>query len=209
MAFSADFIDYSEMSRESLLKMLATKLVSGTGPHTFYMKTLESGLAYSNSIRSDPSARLLSYYADRVPDIASLVELVNSFANRVSTLHDPLLLDYAMQRSFPFPRSMGTFAERGKRWAEDIYDGNEPAKVRRFSEAVLKLRQDYGLFPEMMKSVLPSLAPVLLKPEFRAMQQTKKSIFFFVGPDRLLTDAERRLSIPRLMRLYASDLWMN
>jgi hypothetical protein len=81
---------------------------------------------------------------------------------------------------------MGTFAERGRRLAEDIYDGNEPEKVRRFSEAILNLRHDPGLFPAMMNSVLPSIAPVLLKPEFRSVQRSKRSIFFFVGPERLV-----------------------
>lgn len=208
VAFSANFLGYSDLDRQSLIKMLSSKLVSGTGPHSVYMKTLESGLAYSNSIRSDPSAKLLSYYADRIPDIASLVELVNSFAGVIPSLRDPSLFDYVLQRSFPFPRSMATFADRGKNLAQDIYDGNEPAKIRRFSESILKLKDYPHLFSEVRKSGLPSIGPVLLKAEFRDLQQSDRSIFFLVGPERLLADAEKRLAISRLLRLYGSDFWM-
>ncbi len=208
VVFSSDFIGYSEVNRQSFIKMLSSKIGSGTGPHTFYMKTVESGLAYSNSVRSDPGSKLLWYYADRVPDITSLVELVNSFAAAIPKLDDPSLVDYVLQKSFPFPRSMSTFTERGKRLAQDIYDGNEPPKIRRFSEAILKLRSDSNLQSEIVQSGLLSIAPVLLKPEFRELQRSERSIFFLVGPERLLADAEKRLALPRLFRLYPSDFWM-
>jgi hypothetical protein len=173
------------------------------------MKTIESGLAYSNSVGSDPRNRLLMYYADRVPDIGSLVRFVNSVAASIPALNDASLIDYTLQKAFPFQRSMSSFADRGKNFARDIYDGNEPAKVRRFSEAILKLRDDPGLMSEVTRSGLPSIGPVLLKPEFRNVQRSQRSIFFLVGPERLLADAEKRLAIPRLLRMYPCDFWMN
>jgi hypothetical protein len=188
---------------------LASKLASGTGPHTFFMKTIESGLAYSKSIGSDPRNRLLMYYADRVPDIASLVQLVNSVAASIPNLDDASLLDYTLQKAFPFQRSMSAFADRGKNLAHDINDGNEPAKIRRFSEAILRLRDDPGLMSEVTRSGLPSIGPVLLKPEFRNVQRSQRSIFFLVGPERLLAEAEKRLAIPRLLRMYPCDFWMD
>lgn len=209
VVFSADFLGYTQLDRQSLITFLASKLASGTGPHTFFMKTIESGLAYSNSIGSDPRNRLLMYYADRVPDIASLIQLVDSAAASIPNLNDASLLDYTLQKAFPFQRSMSSFADRGKNFARDIYDGNEPAKVRRFSEAILKLRDDPGLMSEVTRSGLPSIGPVLLKPEFRNLQRSQRSIFFLVGPERLLAEAEKRLAIPRLLRLYPCDFWMH
>jgi hypothetical protein len=101
----------------------------------------------------------------------------------------------------------GPFAERGKKLAEDIYDGNEPAKVRRFSEAVLMLKHDPDLLPQILRSGLPSISPVLPEPQFKAVQREERSIFFFIGPERLLADAEKRLAVPKLVRLYPSDFW--
>jgi hypothetical protein len=182
VVFSVDFLGYTQLDRQSLITFLASKLASGTGPHTFFMKTIESGLAYSNSIGSAPRNRLLMYYADRVPDIASLVQLVNSVAASIPNLNDASLLDYTLQKAFPFQRSMSAFADRGKNLAHDPYDGNEPAKVRRFSEAILKLRGDPGLMSEVTRSGLPSIGPVLLKPEFRNVQRSQRSVFFWSVP---------------------------
>lgn len=209
VVFSADFLGYAELDHRSLITFLASKLASGTGPHTFFMKTIESGLAYSNSVGSDPRNRLLLYYADRVPDIGSLVQFVNSVAASIPDLNDATLIDYTLQKAFPFQRSMSSFADRGKNFARDIYDGNDSAKVRRFSEAILKLRNDPGLMLEVTRSGLPAIGPVLLKPEFRNVQRSQRSIFFLVGPERLLADAEKRLAIPRLLRMYPCDFWMN
>jgi hypothetical protein len=209
VVFSADFLGYTQLDRQSLITFLASKLASGTGPHTFFMKTIENGLAYSNSIGSDPRNMLLMYYADRVPDIASLVQFVNSVAASIPNLNDASLLDYTLQKAFPFQRSMSAFADRGKNLSHDIYDGNELAKVRRFSEAILKLRDDPGLMSEVTRSGLPSIGPVLLKPEFRNAQRSHRSVFFLVGPERLLAEAEKRLAIPRLLRLYPCDFWMD
>jgi hypothetical protein len=104
---------------------------------------------------------------------------------------------------------MSSFADRGKNFARDIYDGNRPAKVRRFSEAILKLRDDPGLMLEVTRSGLPSIGAVLLKPEFRNVQRLQRSIFFLAGPEALLVDAEKRLAIPRLLRMYPCDFWMD
>jgi Zn-dependent M16 (insulinase) family peptidase len=207
VVFSAHSHGYTQVDRESLIKALSSTVASGTGPHTFHMKVFESGLAYSSGMVSEPQIELLSYYADKVPDLASLVSLIDSLADAIPTIEDPALIDYILQKAFPFPRSMSPFAERGKKLAEDIYDGNEPAKVRRFSEAVLMLKHEPDLLPQILRSGLPSIAPVLPEPQFKSVQREERSIFFFIGPESLLADAEKRLSVPKLVRLYPSDFW--
>src|SRR6185437_5039171 len=207
VAFSSDFFGYQQFDRSALIQMLASKLGSGTGPHTFFMKTFESGLAYSTAMASDPRNESLMYYADRVPDIAALVQRINSFAAELPTLRDKLSLDYTLQKAFPFQRSMLSFTERGKRLACDIRDGRTPATIRRFSEAMVTLRNDPNLMNELAKSAIPTIAPVLLEAQFRDSQRANRSIFFLAGPERLLQDTERRLALPKLLRMYPADFW--
>jgi Zn-dependent M16 (insulinase) family peptidase len=207
--FYADFPGYSHLDRKSLLQVLSSKLVSGSGPHSFFMKAEEDGLAYGSSVSSDPSLRLLRYYAGRSPDIASLIDLVNSIATTIPQLQDEALIDYAMQGTFSPPRSMLTFTERGRAIAKDIRDGNDPAQTRRFSEAILKLRSEPNLLSELTKTAMDSMCPVLVRKGCARQQQEARSLFFFVGPERLLADAENRLPVPKLLRLYPSDFWVD
>jgi len=208
MVFYADFPGYSQLDRRSLLRVLSSKLVSGKGPHTSFMKSREDGLAYDSSITSDPSLKLIWYYGARSSDPSSLVGMVNSIAESVSGLNDEFLIDYALQQTFALPRSMSTFSERGKGLARDIRDGNDPETVRRFSQAVLQLRKDPNLLSELARASLDSISPVLVKKEFKSQQREARSLFFFVGPDRILSDIEKRLAVPGFLRLYPSDFWM-
>jgi hypothetical protein len=207
--FYADFPGYSHLDRKSLVQLLSSKLLSGSGPHTIFMKAEEDGLAYGSSVSSDPSLKLLRYYAGRSPDIASLINLVNSIVTMIPQLHDEALIDYALQGTFSAPRSMLTFTERGRAIAKDIRDGNDPAQVRRFSQAILKLRGEPNLLAELTKTALDSMCPVLIRKECEQQQRQGRTLFFFVGPERLLADAENKLPIPKLLRLYASDFWID
>jgi Zn-dependent M16 (insulinase) family peptidase len=209
VVFYANFPGYSQVDRKSLLQVLSSKLVSGSGPHTIFMKAEEDGLAYGSSVSSDPSLRFLRYYAGRSPDVSSLIELVNSIASTIPQLRDESLIDYALQRTFSPPRSMLAFSERGRAVAKDIRDGNDPAQVRRFSQAILKLRGEPNLLSELTKTALDSMCPVLIRKECAQRQREARSMFFFVGPERLLSDAENRLPIPKLLRLYPSDFWID
>jgi len=71
----------------------------------------------------------------------------------------------------------------------------------------LMLKHDPDLLPQILRSGLPSISPVLPEPQFKAVQREERSIFFFIGPERLLADAEKRLAVPKLVRLYPSDFW--
>jgi Zn-dependent M16 (insulinase) family peptidase len=209
IVFYADFPGYSQLDHKSLVRILSSKLVSGSGPSTLYTKIEEDGLAYGSSINSDPSLRLLQYYAARSPDIPSLIELVNGIATAIPQLQDESLLDYAVQKAFPVPRSMSTFTERGMGIAKDIRDGNDPTRISRFSQAILKLRSEPNLLTELNQEFLESIGPVLVKKQFTQQQRDARSLFFFVGPERLLAEAESTLQIPTLLRLYPEDFWLD
>ena len=64
------------------------------------MKAEEDGLAYGSSISSDSSLRLLRYYAGRSPDVASLIDLVNSIVTTIPQFQDDSLIDYALEGTF-------------------------------------------------------------------------------------------------------------
>ena len=209
MVFYADFPGYSQLDHKSLVQQLSSNLAAGSGPHTFYMKAQENGLADGSSVYSSPRLRLLRYYAARTPDIPALVKSVNSTAEGLSSVHDPYLVDYALQETFPIPRSMSTFTERGRGIARDIRDGIEPAKIRRFSQAILKLRTDPDLLSELTSTAMDSVCPVLIKKDCLPQQQGARSLFFFIGPERLLAEAQKKLAIPRLLRAYPSDFWLD
>ena len=209
MVFFADSAGYEHADHKSLVRQLASNMAAGAGPHTFYMKAQEDGLADGSSIYSDPRVRLLRFYAARTPDITALIQLVNSTAQTLSALRDPTLVDYALQETFPIPRSMATFTERGKGIASDIQDGIDPTVVRRFSQALLRLRGDPNLLSEITSNAMEAVCPVLIKTDCRAEQQESRSLFFFVGSERFLSDAERKLVLPKLLRAYPSDFWID
>lgn len=209
MVFFADYPGYTQLDHRALAQVLSANLVSGAGPHTFFAKTIQDGLAYSNGIVFNPGQRLVRYVAENSPDIVALMQLVNSTAASISELHDSSLVDYSLRGALPWPRSMGTSSERAIGLAHDIRDGNDPSKVRRFSMALLSLRNDPNLLEEITRGVMDALAPVLVDPRFHEQQKNAKSVFFFVGPDRLLAEAERRLPIPMLLRVYPSDYWID
>jgi len=204
----SDFINYSQVDRESLVKLLASGLLAGRGPNSLYIKARESGLAYGFLMRSDPGRGLILYYADRSQDVPSLMGVMNSIAKRIPEIQDPRFLDYALRQPFSIPRSIYTFSIRGRLLAEDMRDGNTPQKVRRFSEAVLKLRHDPRLFSELTRAGLSSICGILLEPQCKDRQKAAHSIFFFVGSEKILSDAEKRLPVPKLLRLWPSDYWL-
>ena len=97
----------------------------------------------------------------------------------------------------------------GRGIATDIRDGNDPAQVRRFSEAILKLRAEPNLLSELTSLAADSICPVLVKNECMPQQQQTRSLFFFTGPERLLADAEKKLGMPKMLRIYPSDFWID
>ena len=103
---------------------------------------------------------------------------------------------------------MSSFSERGKAAAQDIRDGLEPEKVRRFSEAILSLTRDPNLLSELTQAGLKAICGVLLRDDCKEQQQSENSLFF-VGSEQVLSDVEKRLAIPRFLKLYPSDFWID
>jgi hypothetical protein len=208
VAFYSDFPEYSQLDRKTLLRVMASNLFQGSGPHSFFAKTWARGLAYQNNLGSDPALKLMWYHADKSPDIPSLIRLVNSIASGAPELRDPSLVDYVLALMFSFSREMSTTSERGKEMAHDLRDGNEPEKNRQYSQAILRLRHDPDLLRALTDAGLTSICGVLLRDDCKREQEAEHSLFFFVGQEQVLSDVEKQVPIPDLRRLYPSDFWM-
>jgi Zn-dependent M16 (insulinase) family peptidase len=206
--FYTDIPGYADVDRNSLIRVLASKIFSGTGPYGFFTKTSESGLAYDNGIATDPHRKIVLYIADRVPDIAALLNLVNSTAANVTDLHDPKIVDHVLSKTFSFSRAAATFSERGKAMALDVRDGEDPATIRRFSESILHLSKDPKLSEELAAAGISSICGVMMKPRCNAEQQAGNSLFFFEGSEKVLSNAERSIPIPKFLRVWPSDYWI-
>jgi Zn-dependent M16 (insulinase) family peptidase len=207
--FSADFPSYGQLDRKSLVRVLASGLFSGAGPQSFQARTWTRGLAYHNGIFNDPGTKRIWYYADRSPDIASLIAFVNEMAATALDSSGPSIVDYALSNTFTFSRARSTFSERGKAAAQDIRDGQDPEKIRRFSEEILKLRKEPDLRSELIRARLTAICGVLLRDDCIDQQKSEGSLFFFVGSEEVLSDVEKRLTMPKLLRLYPSDFWLD
>ncbi len=205
--FYSDFPGYLQLDRESLMRVLSSQLLAGSGPQSIYAKTVETGLAYDDGIVSRPGLKILWFYANRTLDIPALMMRVNSVAEHLPDLSDPFLVDYAFRQTFSIPRFLSSFSQRGRAMAIDIRDGNSPDKIRRFSQALLSLRQEPNLLSDLIRDGLASIGAVLLDEKYKNYQRSSRSLFFFAGPEKVLSDIEQRLSIPKLQRLWPSDFW--
>jgi Zn-dependent M16 (insulinase) family peptidase len=206
--FLADFPGYFQLDHESLVQTLSSELLAGAGPQSLFMKTWEAGLAYDNGIDTHPDTRLVEYYADRIPDVPALIEFVNVTAQKIDRLNEDKLVDYALSGIFSFSREMLPLSKRGRELANDIRDGVQPDKLRRFSEAILEMRRDTNLASDLKRAGLASICGVLLLEDCRPQQAHTESTFFFIGSEKILTEAEKRLSISGLRRLYPHDYWI-
>ena len=207
--FLADFPGYSQLDQKSLEQVLASNLLSGAGPSSLYMKTWEAGLAYSNGVASDPDTQILTYYADRSPNLSALMQFVLSNAKGINAFRDDALLDYVLSQIFSFSREMLSPSRRGQLLARDLRDGITPEKVHRFSDAILALRKKPDLVHELKQVGFDSICGVLLTESCVAQQRKDHSIFFFMGSENVLNDTEKRLSINGLLRLYPRDYWID
>jgi Zn-dependent M16 (insulinase) family peptidase len=208
VAFNARIPNYAQVDRSSLIESLASNLFAGEGPNSFYMKATEAGLAYNSSIGIDRKSNLLWYYADRSPDVPALLKLVNATAAKTSELHDQFLVDYALRQTLSTPRSMYSISDRGRAIAEDIRDGNTPEKIRRFSKALLALRNNPDLAAKLKRAAPAAMGTVLPGEENLGFQSKGRSIFIFAASEEILKDVERRLPSGKLQRAWPSDFWI-
>jgi Zn-dependent M16 (insulinase) family peptidase len=207
---SAPLASYRDRERGALINFLAAQLYSGGGAHSMFMKTWAAGLAYSNGLRNSPATGLLSYYAERVPELPQTMRFVIDQLR--ASPRDPGLTEYAVAMAFRGIRSAHLYESRGEAMANNIADGLEPEVVRGFLSSILALRgepalaeQLYGRMEAVYGQVLPGYGP--------PSHTVPGAIFFAIGPEnqlRLYEEYLRTAEGPstQLHRLHARDYWI-
>jgi hypothetical protein len=122
---------------------------------------------------------------------------------------DKSLVDYVLQQTFPLPRSMATFTERGQDLAKDLRDGENPSTILYFSQAILQLRNDPGLLAEIRDLLKDTMCPIVLEKQCVQQQNEALSVFFVAGGHKILDNIEQRLGFRRLLKVYPSDFWLD
>jgi Zn-dependent M16 (insulinase) family peptidase len=199
---------YQEVDEQSLVELLAAKVLAGTGPHTWYKRTWETGLAYGNGLDARPREGTVLYYADRCPSVWATLAFVRHLAQDVSWLSDKSSIDYALAQTFNFSRLGQTWTERADAMASDLAEGLPPEQMQRFSQRILQLRQDPRLLERIREALPRIIASVTLEQGNLAIQSAAQSIFFVIAPERQLAELEYATPRRQWARVWPSDFWL-
>jgi hypothetical protein len=207
---TAPMAGYRDRERERLVDFLAAQLYSGGGAHSMFMKTWAAGLAYSNGLRNSPATGMLTYYAERVPELPQTMRFVVDELR--ASPRDPALLEYAVAMAFRGIRSAHAYEARAESMANNLADGLGPDVVRGFLSGVLALRREPGLAERLYERMEPVYGQVLpgYGPPSAAVAG---GVFLVIGPESQLRLYEEYLHAAegapqRLHRLYPRDFWI-
>jgi hypothetical protein len=199
---------YWNLDESSVIAVLAGQSLAGTGPHTWYKKTWEAGLAYGNGLDVRLREGTILYYADRCPSVRATLAYVRSMAQKVSHLTQGSSIDYALAQTFAFSRAALSPSARAEAMAIDLGEGLTPERMQRFSQTLLQLRRDPQLL-ERLRAALPRVvATVTLGPEHRAVQSAAQAVFFVIAPERQLAELEGDIPGKHLPRVWPADFWL-
>ena len=208
MMNSARLTEYADTSRDAILNFLASKLYTGGGAHSVFNKTIGAGLAYSNGIGSNPASGLMSYYAERTPELPQTLRFAIGEVKR--PMSDPLA-EYVIALAFS-SRASSPYEARGEAMASNMADGITPEVVSRFRRAILEARK------------IPDLSDQLYQRKDKVHERVfpgygmkGKDIagrnFFVIGPEKQMVAYEAYLKSvegpdTQLYRLYPRDFWL-
>lgn len=208
MINSATLTAYTDTSRDGILNFLASKLYSGGGAHSVFNKTIGAGLAYSNGIGSSPASGLMSYYAERTPELPQTLRFAIGEVKR--PMNDPLA-EYVIALAFS-SRAASPYEARGEAMASNMADGITPEAVSRFRRAILEAKKIPDLSAELYRR-----KDTVFERVFPGYGMKGKDIagrnFFVIGPEKQMTAYEAYLKSvegadTQLYRLYPRDYWL-
>jgi hypothetical protein len=199
---------YRDLDEAAVITVLAGKSLAGTGPHTWYKKTWEAGLAYGNGLDVRPREGTILYYADRCPSVRATLAFIRTMAEEASQLSQPSAVDYALAQTFAFSRTALSPSARAEAMAIDLREGLTPERMQRFSQRLRRLRTDPQLLQHLHEAVPRVVATVTLGPEHRALQSAAQAIFFVIAPESQLAELESDIPGKLLPRVWPSDFWL-
>ncbi|MGH8069838.1 MAG: hypothetical protein ACRERE_32275 [Candidatus Entotheonellia bacterium] len=199
---------YRDLDEPSVVDVLAGKLLAGTGPHTWYKKTWEAGLAYGNGLDVRPREGTILYYADRCPSVRATLAFVRTMAQEVSGLTQASSIDYALAQTFAFSRTPLSASARAEALGIDLREGLTPERMQHFSQTLLRLRKDPRLLRRLHEALPRVVAAVTLRDGDPHTKAAAESIFFVIAPERQLAELEGDIPGKRLPRVWPSDFWL-
>jgi Zn-dependent M16 (insulinase) family peptidase len=208
MLNSARLTQYADTNTDAILNYLASKLYSGGGAHSVFSKTIGAGLAYSNGIGSSPTTGLMSYYAERTPELPQTLRFAIGEVKR--PMSDPLA-EYVIALAFS-SRASSPYEARGEAMASNMADGITPELVSRFRRAILEARK----IPDLSAQLYQRKDKVYERV-FPGYGMKGKDIagrnFFVIGPEKQMAAYEAYLKSvegadTQLYRLYPRDFWL-
>src|SRR5262249_18335901 len=179
MMNSATLTGYAEVSRDAVLNFLASKPYSGGGAHSVFTKTIGAGLAYSNGIGSNAGTGLMSYYAERTPELPQTLRFAIGEVKR--PMDDPLA-EYVIALAFS-SRASSPYEARGEAMASNLADGISPEVVSRFRRAVLDARKLPDLSTELYRRKDKVYERVLPGYGMKGREIAGRN-FFVIGPEK-------------------------
>jgi Zn-dependent M16 (insulinase) family peptidase len=200
--------DYRRLDPEALVEVLAAKLLAGTGPHTWYKKTWDAGLAYGNGLDVRPRDGTILYYADRCPSVRATLAFVRSLTQDISRVTDQSAIDYAFAQIFAFSRAAQSSTARSEAMATDLAERVTPVRIKRFSQALLRLRTDQRLLARIRQALPRVVAKVMPGSEDSMAKAAAQSLFFFIASESQLNAVETEIPGTPLYRLWPSDFWL-
>jgi Zn-dependent M16 (insulinase) family peptidase len=208
MMNSATLTTYADTGRDAILDFLSSKLYSGGGAHSVFNKTIGAGLAYSNGVASSPASGLMSYYAERTPELPQTLRFAIGEVKR--PMSDPLA-EYVIALAFS-SRASSPYEARGEAMAANMADGITPEVVSRFRRAILDAKKIPDLSAELYRR-----KDKVFERVFPGYGMKGKDIagrnFFVIGPEKQMAAYEAYLKSvegpdTQLYRLYPRDFWL-
>jgi Zn-dependent M16 (insulinase) family peptidase len=200
---------YRDLDDSAVIAALAGKSLAGTGPHTWYKKTWEAGLAYGNGLDVRLRDGTILYYADRCPSVRATLAFIRALAEEASRSTRSSVVDYALAQTFAFSRTALSPSARAEAMAIDLSEGLAPERMQRFSHVLQRLRTDPRL-PQRLREAVPRVvATVTPGPEHRALQAAAHTVFFVIAPESQLAELEGDIPGKLLPRVWPSDFWLD
>jgi Zn-dependent M16 (insulinase) family peptidase len=208
---SVPLVGYDDLKRDQLLTILAAQLYGGGGKQSVYTKTTGAGLSYSTGVSASPRSGKFRYYAERTPELPQTLRFVINEIKKSPV--DTSMLDYLVSLIVGDFRSAEDYEVRGAAMAIDLADGNTPDRVKRFRQAILKLRKEPGVINEIYK--YKDIAYEKILPGYGiAGKNVAGASYFVIGDEKQMIAYENYLKTTsngpntKLFRFYPRDFWV-
>jgi hypothetical protein len=123
---------------------------------------------------------------------------------------DPSLLEYVIALAFQESYASGSYEGRAQAIANDLADNIPPAKVKKFREAILALRNQPDTAKEVMGRVDAAYGPIL--PGYGPhAKDVPGAVYFIIGNDKQFSAMDADVAAredEHVYRLYPRDYWL-